>query len=88
MGQYRCMSYIDPQVRRAAKDLNYESDTCEHCQGMGHSGRSGRPCICTGGKLYYPRRIETGISERRFGFGKTDEQLLGLWAQRPSSKQE
>jgi hypothetical protein len=82
------MSYIDPQVRRAAKDLNYESDTCEHCQGMGHSGRSGRPCICTGGKLYYPRRIETGISERRFGFGKTDEQLLGLWAQRPSSKQE
>jgi hypothetical protein len=82
------MSYINPQVRRAAKDLNYESDTCEHCRGTGYLGRSSRPCICTGGKLYFPRRVETGDSDRAFGFGKTDEQLIDLWAQRPFSKKE
>jgi hypothetical protein len=41
-----------------------------------------------GGKLYYPQRIETGSGERPFGFGKTDEQLIDLWAQRPFDKKE
>ena len=82
------MSYIDPQVRRAAKVLNYESDTCEHCRGTEHIGTGLRPCICTGGRLYYPRRVETGSSERPLGFGKTDEQLLGLWARQPPRKKE
>ena len=82
------MTSIDPQVRRAAKDLGFERDTCEHCQGTGHSGRSLRPCVCTGGHLYYPRQAEHVSRARPFGFGKTDEQLLGLWARRPSSKKE
>jgi hypothetical protein len=82
------MSYIDPQVRKAAKALNYESDTCEHCRGTGRLSRSLRPCVCVGGKLYYPQRIETGSGERPFGFGKTDEQLIDLWAQRPFDKKE
>jgi hypothetical protein len=82
------MSYVDPQIRRAAKDLNYESDTCEHCQGTGQFKRPLRPCICTGGNLYYPRRVETGSSERPFGFGRTDEQLIGLWVQRSFKKDQ
>lgn len=81
------MTYIDPQVRRAAKALGFESDTCEHCQGTGHSGRTLRPCVCTGGKLYYPRQAEHGPRERPVGFGKTDEQVLGLWARQPSKKE-
>jgi hypothetical protein len=82
------MTYIDPQIRRAAKSLNYESDTCEHCQGTGHSGRTSRPCICTGGQLYYPRQTDNGSRERPFGFGQTEEQLLGLWARRPSRRRQ
>ena len=82
------MSHIDPQLRKAAKALNYESDTCEHCRGTGRLGGSLRQCICTGGKLYYPRRVETGSNERAFGFGKTDEQLIDLWAQQPFEKKE
>jgi hypothetical protein len=87
MRQYRGMSYIDPQVRKAAKDLGFERDTCEHCHGTGHLGRPVRPCSCTGGHLYYPQRAEPVIAERPFGFGKTDEQLLGLWARRPSKRE-
>ncbi|MBI3801524.1 MAG: hypothetical protein HY268_31710 [Deltaproteobacteria bacterium] len=82
------MSYIDPQVRKAAKDLGFERDTCEHCHGTGHIGRPVRPCICTGGHLYYPQRAENMSSERPFNFGKTDEQVLELWARRPSRKRE
>ena len=82
------MSYIDPQVRRAAKDLNYESNTCEHCHGTGQIGLRAHPCICTDGKLYYPRRAETGSSERPVGFGKTHEQLIDLWARQPFKKKE
>ena len=82
------MSYIDSQVRRAAKDLHYELDICEYCQGRGHLGGSLQPCHCIGGKLYYPQRVETGSKERAFGFGKTHEQLIDLWVQQPLWKKE
>ena len=82
------MSYIDPQVRKAAKVLGFERDLCEHCHGTGYIGRPVRPCICTGGHLYYPQRAEHALSERPLHFGKTDEQVLELWARKPSSKRE
>jgi hypothetical protein len=82
------MRSIDPQVRKAAKALGFERDLCEHCHGKGHLGRPGRPCICTGGQLYYPQRVENGTSARPLHFGKTDEQVLELWARTPSSKRE
>jgi hypothetical protein len=82
------MSYIDPQVRRAAKELNYERHTCEYCQGTGYLRRPSQPCICMGGQLYYPQRVETGSSERSGGFGKTEEQLIDLWVRQPAKKKE
>jgi hypothetical protein len=77
------MNYGIRQLRIAARALHYESDICEQCWGTERLGGSLRPCICTGGKLYYPRRVETGSKERAFGFGKTDEQLIDLWVHQP-----
>jgi hypothetical protein len=77
------MSYINPQVQRAANDLSYESDACEQCQGTKRIGSNPpRPCICMDGYLWYPKRGEDAIRERPINSGKTDKELLELWAQK------
>ena len=75
------MRYINPQIQRAADALGYERHLCPHCQGRRCIDRNpSHPCLCLGGYLWYTTRGQGARRERPPSPGKTDEELLTLWA--------